>query len=171
MIFELYDHKQKRAKAVETTQGNLYKLLWRGDLEICEDDGADIPRQAMDLLEEFNGLSEWIASAPQFREHDGGYFILPFDQTSKILKEKYIKILNHLGAHIVSHEMIWATEIKAFFKAEYVPTAKIAFFLLSNQSSEEEVINAIKKACYKPAKDSKTGKDYFKVKSHGFLKM
>jgi hypothetical protein len=67
--------------------------------------------------------------------------------------------------------MIWASEINAAFKVEYVPTAKIAFFLLSNQSSEEEVINAIKKACYKPTKDSKTGKDYFKVKSHGFLKM
>lgn len=171
VVFELYDHKQKMAKAVETTQGNLYKLLWKGDLEKYKKDETDIPRQAMDLLEEFNGLGEWIASVPQFREHDGGYFILPFDQTSKILKEKYIKILNHLGAHIVSHEIIWASEIKYFCNAEYVPTAKIAFFLLSNQSSEEEVKNAIKKAFYKPVKDSKSGKEYFKVKSHGVLKM
>ena len=101
---------------------------------------------------------------PQFRDHDGGYFILPFDQTSKILKEKYIKILSNLGAHINSHEMIWVSEIQTSFLAEYVPTAKIAIFLLSNQSSKEDVKNAIKKACYKPSKDSKSGKDYFKVK-------
>lgn len=171
VVFELYDHIQKKTKLVETTQGSLYKLIWKGDIKTYEEDEAAIPRQAMDLLEELDGLGEWIASAPQFRDHDAGYFILPFDQTSKILKEKYTKILNHLGPHIISHEMVWASEIKASFTLEYVPTAKIAFFLISNQSSEEEVINAIKKACYKPTKDSKSGKDYFKVKSHGFLKM
>lgn len=171
VVFELYDHKQKRARQVETTQGDLYNLLWRGNIDNPAGERGAVPRQAMDLLEALSGIGEWIRNTPQFRNHGGGYFVLPFDHTNKILKEKYRKFLTHLSPHLVSHEIISICEINIPFEVEYVPTAEVAFFLISEQASEEEVIAGIKKAFYKPAKDSKSGKEYFKVRSHGFLRM
>jgi hypothetical protein len=169
VVFELYNHKDKSSKVVETTQGNLYRMLWNGNLELNGEDEVSPPRQAMQLLEELPVLDKWICKIPKYQGHNGGYFLLPFDKTSKILNEKHRKLLAHLGSHLVSHELISMKHIK--ISAEYVPTSEFAIFLISNTSSEGEVIEAIKKAFYRPAKDSKSGKDFFKVKSHGLLKI
>ena len=172
VVFEFQDHKTKTSKLVETTQGNLYTLLWKGNVDNYLTEQTCAPKQAIELLDKLELASVFFEQKAATDHNIKGFFILPFCPASDQLVEKYKRLDNvFLEFFQFSKLQINLTEISVYSYADFVPTAKIvAFFFLQNLDSAE-IKEAIKKALYKPSRDKKTKKENFSVSNHGLLKI
>lgn len=164
---ELTDYKNnKKVTYIKTTQGRLYMLLWKGDLSVLDEGNIRIkpPLSAIELYSQLN--------TPHVENLiDATLFIMPYDPTSQILRQKKEKInscLRNNGLKIAITE----EPIRRYFpdieNDKIAPTVCLACFTI--YSTETGIINdALKRALYIPSKNSKTGIDRFNLMKHGIL--
>jgi hypothetical protein len=169
VVFEFCDHRAKITKTIETTQGRLYELLWHGDINNYLSASLNIPMQASGLLNILASVSPTIEKNVVKDSDVGGIFLLPFDISSQQLKEKRDQLMVCLAPHILDQKIISLKDAGVSDPFSFVPTAQIAAFVISKQSSQNDVSEAIKKSLYKPAKNKISSKEVFKISSHGFL--
>lgn len=172
VIFEFQDHKTKTSKLVETTQGNLYTLLWKGNVDNYLTEQKCAPKQAIELLDKLELASAFFEQKAAEDHNIKGFFLLPFCSASDPLVEKFKRLDNEFLENLqFIKSQIKLTDIPVFPYADFVPTAKITAFLFIQNTNSEEITEVIKKALYKPSRDKKTKKEHFSVYNHGFLKI
>jgi hypothetical protein len=169
----LTDHAYNTTRTIETTQGRLYTTLWRGDLEQLEghSPAPSIPELPRDIIKK--KLLPAVASHCIGRYAEGlehpCIFIMPFDETSNILRTKFSKVrialFNQLDLKII---LVSPTAAGLASINDFVPTMKLALFLMNGVDSERAFL-LLKDALYVPSKDKKTDKDHFRLGSHGYL--
>lgn len=171
VVFEFHDHKTKTTQLIETTQGRLYTLLWRGNLECFLDESTSAPKQAIELLDELDLAVNFIKLKTLKDKNVKGFFLIPFCQASSQLIEKQNSISSVFSDFISFNKSEFKlNEIESFPFVDYVPTTKIVGFFFDEKTSEIQITELIKKALYKPSKDKKTDKVNFSVSNHGLLK-
>jgi hypothetical protein len=137
-------HSQsKLTKTIKTTQGRLYSLLWRGDIEGYLSDSSNIPNPASSLLSILDELCPAIETKFVKDTEIGGIFLMPFDITDQQLIDKDGKVKNVLSSHILSHRLISLTDLGFHDFLKFVPTAKISLFLISPQSQQDEINSSL----------------------------
>ena len=62
VVIRLVDHRESREREVTTTQGNLYSLLWRGDLAVLDGQSSSPPLGARHLLAKLNLVLDSLRS-------------------------------------------------------------------------------------------------------------
>jgi hypothetical protein len=170
VVFELHNHKTKTTELIETTQGRLYTLLWKGNLERYLKESISAPKQAAELLDELDLAVNFIKQKIAADKNIKGFFIIPFCPASSQLIEKQ-KNLDSVFSHLNSFKKseFNINEIEQAPYLDYVPTTKIVSFFFDEKTNATQISDLIKKALYKPSKDKKTGKVNFSVSNHGLL--
>lgn len=171
VVFELHNHKTKTTKLIETTQGRLYSLLWKGDLERSLDESISAPKQAIELLENLEMAYSFFEQKAIMENKISCLFLLPFCPENSQLLEKQASLDAVFSDFCsFSRSEVKINEIQGFPYLNYVPTAKIIGFFFNEPNNLKEVTELIKKALYKPSRDKKTDKVNFSVSNHGLLK-
>lgn len=171
VVFDLHNYKNGTQEKIKSTQGRLYTLLWKGDLNAILNLEIAPPKPIIvkDVMKKLNTIKTYIKSSIPT---DGQcIFFFPFDLTNPILRNKPDKIRAKLDQQneSVSYTIFFktATELDLPSAELYSPTLRIAIF---SMSGELELINEIlKKALYTPSKNKKTQKEMFRLKAHGEL--
>jgi hypothetical protein len=169
ITISLTDHSNQKTRLIATTQGRLYSVLWKGDLNAFDGTTNTPPRPftAGALRPELPVAAERI-NKKYFAEEDGGYaFLFPVDHasTAQTLKARIVEsALRSLG-EVTSRTLSPET---AKIESGFCPTIQLHCYAVTS-GTEESITAALKAKLYKPAPDRKTDKDMFKLTSHGCL--
>jgi len=168
VVVEIADHRRRHYRERITTQGRLYTLLWKGDLEVLENtDSPPVPLTLMDLP----ALSEAAVSCIRARIGIGmkhpNIWLMPLDRTNEVASAKYeaTKAVLTRGFNIVEKTFTLEDLGMNLF---VVPTMRYAGFAV-DQSETVKVANALKEALYFPSRNRKSVEDKFRLEAHGYL--
>ena len=148
---------------IETTQGRLYTALWHGDLSILNMDtnNPPIPREARQITKQLDQARQ------KALEISDGFpvFVMVKDRSNKLSTTKYLSVYLMLKNYL-SCEPYLIAPCKAGIQdwQTIAPSAEIAFFPV-NLLTHQELEIKIKKALYKPNKNTK--KQMFNINRHG----
>lgn len=165
----LTDHKINQSREIETTQGCLYTLLWKGDLAWLDKSNPSppIPTLAMQIRNDLSRAFSFVANTRPFA---GTAFLMPYDRTNEILTSKLRNI--DLSLKDFHSQVSFISPNKAGLIASsgagFAPTVEIAcvYIEVSDLHTVEE---ALKSVLYVPTVNRKTEKSKFKIESHGWL--
>lgn len=169
---ELIDFKCHQTTAVSCTQGRLYTLLWKGDLDILEEHTPEpeVPRLPMSTVRGKllgNAVSQ-VRSRLAAKLHQPVVFIMPYDETHAVLVDKEAGVRTSLSKSWDPIRIELSPNVLQQPGPEFVPTLTILCFAVDCRDPSR-VEEALKQALYVPAKDKKTAKESFKVSAHGHL--
>jgi hypothetical protein len=158
--FELTSYQAKRKERKKTSQGNLYMALLHGNLSIVDEEEVQEPPFT---------VSEINRRLPQipFDKTKEAQFLLAFDSTSEILREKRAKIETALKEVSSIHEHP-AQSVRSLSEFKILPTISIVVFDVDLSISETE--SKVKEAVYVPVKNKKTDRERFRLRDHGLLR-
>lgn len=168
---EVTNLKSWRKRTLSSTQGRLYTMLWKGDLRVLANRSLHppVPTLPMDLVR-FKRLP---ATVPMFRARLARrfsqpiVFIMPYDETNKLLTEKDAAVQAALsGEFEVVRFLMPPSDAGLAGAVNCVPTVSILCFAVGC-SSAATVQAALKRALYKPAKEKQTASDVFRISAHG----
>jgi len=155
-------------KAVSTTQGRLYSLLWLGDIALLDSpDEPPCPLSWQHLHAQLPSLEERIRDAHDTGSSGGTAFVFPVDQVSTVHLHKARSVQSVL-------QKLAPVQVKTFDSAtllgseRYFPTIEVQSVAVAT-TDRDRVHSALKSLLYRPVKDSKTGADRFSLKKHGHL--
>jgi hypothetical protein len=171
VVIHFRDHQKNETRKIKTTQGRLYSLLWKGDIAYLDETNAapKAPSTAMDLFEELPIAMEQLRSTVSKGVPGGVLFLMPFDPTLPLLRNKRRWLLEpHDGTGPPHHGLATPDEAGLKSPSAHTPTSKVAWFVYRGRSVDE-VSGILKRAFYKPAQDRKTDRDQFRVSAHGQL--
>lgn len=150
---------------IETTQGRLYTLLWKGDLSVLDTktDNPLVPlitRQVTKLLDETRDTAEE-------RFPGNTVFVMVRDLSNQVSRNKYLKVFAQLNRNL-AQEVAFMSPKEAGLKDwdSIAPTVEIAFFATTSLS-DGALTALVKKAVYTRGKNAKT--DKFKLSAHGII--
>jgi len=173
---ELIRFKTGKVEPLSSTHGRLYTLLWKGELGVLKEHSPapPVPTLPMDLLRQ----RRIAATVSAFRErlsHDLArpiVFIMPYDETNKLLVEKQAKVqaalAGNFGARKLRKLTLSPSAAGLPSAAECVPTLAMLCFAV-DCPVEDRVEATLKQALHAPSKDKKTDKEVFRVAAHGHL--
>ena len=171
VTLDLLESPGMSKKEIETTQGNLYSMLWKGDISFIYSgkSSCDIPM----LLKDVFKLSKIILPCltDYIKNHCDSIFYFPIDETSSLSKAKIAKIKRVLNVETIEYKMtiITPTSLNLLNTYNICPTVKIILYEIIGK--DVDVKEALKKALYVPDKNKKTEEDMFRLKAHGtFIK-
>ena len=167
VVFDLIEFPSEKTTSITTTQGRLYSCLRFGELRFDENESDDPnrPRLAQDLMKELKGVVTKIDGLQKVKH----YFIMPFDITNTLLREKYTKIEKSLRRELRFEPVrISLSDIDPELAGNYTATSEFLCFKIKN-GSRAEVEKALKEALYTPAKNKITDVDRFTLSKHGML--
>jgi hypothetical protein len=155
-------------KAVATTQGRLYSLLWHGEISVLDSDGQPAcPRSSQDLHAELPPLEDRIREAHGSSASSATAFVFAVDQVSTAHLQKVRSVQSALQK--IAPVQLRTFDPSVFLgRARYFPTIKIQSFAVAT-TDRDRVHDALKALLYRPVKKSETGKDRFSLKKHGHL--
>jgi len=162
---ELYkNHSKVSVGQIHTTQGRLYSSLWRGDVNLLldKDSVSPLPPKGIQWVTKILDM----ASVEANKLGKGApVFLMVKDDTSPILREKFLAVKQKLHPFTVGYPVVRTPEEAGIENnSDISPTIQIAFFV-TNLSSIEELERLVKESVYVSSKDSK--KDMFRVSAHG----
>jgi len=168
---DLWEYPSKAKRSLVTTQGRLYMALWKGDprlldLGMPEPPVPILPREVLKDLP-----SAGTALLQKYGQNIANpvIFIMPFDETRDLLREKRQKVESCLGRKFSFHlHLATPEELKLPNASNYVPTLEIACFAMDT-SQKDRVYECLKLALYAPSKERKTEIDRFRLETHGCL--
>jgi len=167
--FELMNIKEKKKKLIETTQGALFSLLWKGDFHYIELENSLVepPLFLKDIKKNHNSILK--EAIPKCKKLASGriFFIMPYDPTNDVSMKKH-QDLNEALFRMQKLKLIQLSlEESGLIKWEQVfPVITIDLFIFEDDNIEEiELI--IKNLFYKPTTTSK--RQAFKLSTHGIL--
>lgn len=90
VIFDLIEFPLGKSTSITTTQGRLYSCLRFGELGFVDSESADpkVPKLAQELMKDLKGIVAKIDGLQKAKH----YFVMPFDITNSVLREKLAKI-------------------------------------------------------------------------------
>ena len=157
----LHNLKTDERKSIHTSQGNLYMALWKG-LDHLEGDKPPAPKSAL------KGLSECETGGRLLREarlHTSGpSFIMPFDETYPLLREKRQKILKRLKKAGIPFKLFIA-RLEKVRPGRFLPSANM-LAICAECDSDTKMLACLRKALY--VENKNVEKRTFRVFRHGF---
>lgn len=151
---------------IETTQGRLYTVLWKGDLEVLDTNSKNptLPLRVREVTTHLNQCKEDNFTIPA----EGPVFAMAQDSSNQVSCEKLRKVHKQLYKYLSTDEPIKITPEKFGLKnwEQVSPTLDIAIFPV-NSINTRELESLIKTALYVPSQ--KTGNDRFKISAHGAI--
>ncbi len=172
VTLELTDHRAATTRVVTTTQGRLYTMLWKGEIDSLD---QERPHPAMPLLAR-SILKQLDATAPHFRNRMAKkkvlpiVFLMPSDATNELLSLKHARVQDALsGEFDCSRDDASPTEAGLTSESGFVPTLSIVCYAVEG-SALASVEATLKRALYTPTKAKKTEREAFKTSAHGHLR-
>ena len=167
VIFDLHDLKTGEIQTITTTEGRLYTLLWRGDINILDEqqEAPPVPRQASalkKLLPEAAKLfqTELLPDPEVLR------FLLPCDLAAGLYRDKYLNVKQKLEAEFeTTVRLEQAGSLGGV--VPFLPTVHVAIFSLRGTTAEM-VEKSLQDVLYRPLAARK-GASRFRLKTHGLL--
>jgi hypothetical protein len=166
--FDLRDYRKNTKTEIETAQGRLYTLLWKGDLGCLDEtrEAPPVPVLAMNILSDLpKALDHFKGSAPATSRT---LFLIPYDRSHELLRSKCQRIGDALSMRFDSGVLLASPEQAGLIsETGFAPTARIACFCVDGKRSHVE--DLLKQTLYRPAKEKETDRDNFRLASHGHL--
>jgi len=154
-----------------TTQGRLYTALWKGNLTILDLGTPEppVPILPRDVLKYLPSAEPAVLQKYAKNLTHPIVFLMPFDETRSLFREKRQKIENRLRQDF-SYQLHLATpqELGLSEARDYMPTLEIACFTLDTPE-RGKVYECLKSALYVPSKERKANIDRFRLETHGCL--
>lgn len=160
---DLYKNLQRvGVSQIHTTQGRLYTLLWKGDLDALEKpENPPIPLNVKVVTKQLGEVENTILE----NANEFPIFVMVLDKSNQISKEKYLKIHAKLKKHLLHKPKLLTPRKVGFNNWDVIsPTINIAVFRFKD-IDRQQLEKLIKDAVYKPTKDAK--KDMYRLNSHG----
>lgn len=165
--FEMTDYSKGGTKRhFRTTQGRLYTLLWKGELNILS---HTTPTPNILLLPDAKKQLKQIVSYIDDKPIPS--FFMIYDPTNPILRKKRSdidEILNKRFSNFLESEEIRLEELKFTEIKSFLPTLSLVKFSIVGVDVKS-IYDALKKVLYKPSKGRKTVGDKFRINAHGLL--
>lgn len=172
LVFYKYANSQIASKDfINTTQGRVFTMLWKGDLEILNNNTPE-PQPPLFIQNAKYFLREFELIFKDRINNQYVQFVMPYDSTSDLAKEKDFKIksalrkeFNFQTTDIFPEEA--GTRICKVF--QFSPT--ISFKCYGMYTDKTTIVEStIKKALYKKQNAKKqNAQDRFDIKRHGIL--
>jgi hypothetical protein len=169
VVVRLIDHQTSSERAVTTTQGNLYSLLWKGEVAVLDGESPSPPLGARHLLAKLNLVLDSLRSGSARKFSSGTVFLLPFDHTSKLLRSKLRTVATALEALDAKCGAVAVKDLELQGADAFAPTTCVVWFAMSSEHKPEAITNLLKRHLHKPSKDKKTDRENFNLKTHGLL--
>lgn len=150
---------------IETTQGRLFSLLWKGDLEILND-GTPDPPPPLFLKDVKKKLIEIVEKCEQIADGKP-YFIMAHDPTNKVSLQKHISILSVLKINFGCDLVQLPPKKAGFINWEKISPVICINLYVIGKDEHNNILASLKKVLYKPSKSKK--KDSFRIAAHGIL--
>lgn len=165
VVFQLNSaQSEKTSRHIETTQGKLYTVLWRGDISVFDDDSS--PELPLRLKEISKLLEQAIPTAKQLSDTKP-IFVMARDSAKNVSRLKDMKVASTLHARFKAEPKVLTPEKAGLHGWERMaPTVDIAFYVMES-GSYDEIHAALKDQLHEPAKNAK--KDMFRLNTHGLL--
>jgi hypothetical protein len=165
----LTDHKEGETRTINTTQGRLYSVLWKGDVKLFDAANAAPrpPKMAGDLQRELASAAGEITKRRSTKMSGGYVFVFAVDHVSmtQVLKARTVEsALRSLG----EGESRTLEPGDAGLGGDACPTVLLHSCAVAT-SRREQIVAALKTRLYKPTKDRKTDVDRFNLERHGWL--
>jgi len=164
--FKLTNWLSRQSHIVKVRQGDLYTLLWTGDLTMLDRirSAHTVPLLAAKLKKYLPLAASHLSS----KVGDGQSLLLvPYDVTNSVLAVKNINVKTALKDIIQDAWLIKPEEVGVTVSQMIVPTSRIACFLLSE--TDKEAITAKLKPYLYTVKQQEGKPDNFQLKRHGYL--
>ena len=169
VVVRLIDHQASSEREVTTTQGNLYSLLWKGDIGVLDGQSLPPPLGARHLLAKLNLVLDSLRCGNARKITSGTVFLLPFDHTSKLLRSKLRTVATALKALDAKCGVVAVKDLELQGADAFAPTTCVVWFAMSSKHKPEAITDLLKRHLHKPSKDKKTDRENFNLKTHGLL--
>lgn len=169
LVIRLVDHRASSEREVTTTQGNLYSLLWKGDVGVLDGQSLPPPLGARHLLAKLHLVLASLRSGNARTMSSGTVFLLPFDHTSRLLRSKLRTISTALQTLDAKCGVAAVKDLELQGADAFAPTTCVVWFAMSSEHKPEAITNLLKRHLHKPSKDKKTARENFNLKTHGLL--
>jgi len=152
---------------IKTTQGRLFSVLWKGDLEILNEDKPD-PSPPLFLKNIKKQLKETVSECEKIA-NKRPYFIMAHDPTNEVSLQKHLRIFPALSNNF-GCELFQLTPEDSGFKSweKIFPVICINLYII-DKGGYNDILKTLKKVLYNPSKG--TTKDSFRLSTHGILKL
>lgn len=166
--FVLTDYRTRATKEIETTQGKLYWLLWKGNLCILDPEvpTPEVPKPLTVATKMIGCFAECIKTKMITGMEKPNVWIMPYDPTNTLActkLEAVRRILNERFVGVVEK----AFPIREIITTEvFFPTLHCVAFAI-DLGGPEKMRDALKEVLYKPVKDKKSDRECFKLATHG----
>lgn len=169
VVVRLVDHRASSEREVTTTQGNLYSLLWKGDVAVLDGQSLPPPLGARHLLPKLNLVLDSLRSRNARMMSSGTFFLLPFDHTSRLLRSKLRTVSTALHSLEAKSGILAVKDFEFEGADDFAPTTSVVWFVMSSKHKPEAATTLLKRHLHKPSKDKKTDRENFNLKTHGLL--
>jgi hypothetical protein len=168
-VIRFVDHRASSEREVTTTQGNLYSMLWSGDISALDSLSVPPPLGARHLLGRLTDVLALLRQKHSRALSNSAVFVMPFDHTSKLLRSKLRTVESALQTLGAKRDAMAVRDLEIEGSSSFAPTTSVVWFAMSSEYKSETVTNLLKKHIHKPSKDKKTARENFNVKTHGLL--
>jgi len=165
--FDIWHGKHQSLRRVKTTQGCLYTLLWKGDLNALDMPNPKPPLLAQALAEGLHLLAADVKPLLPDRAAGGWAFLMPYCSVTKRLGTKTRIVAAALARHGANHGTLRLEKLGCPNYDAFAPTVEIAWFTSREALSRHTLETTLKAVLHKPNKDKKTDRDGWLLKRHG----
>jgi len=169
VVIRFVDHRASSEREVTTTQGNLYSMLWSGDINALDGLSVPPPLGARHLLGKLKESLDVLRQKHSSSINNSTVFVMPFDHTSKLLRSKLRTVQSALQALGAKCGIVSVKNLEFEGASSFAPTTCVVWFVMSSEHTPESVTGLLKKHLHKPSKDKKTDRENFNLKTHGLL--
>ena len=157
-----YFKKGKKKDVIKTTNSRLFSCIWHGDIRVLNPHSPE--PDAPILLRDVTKKLEEIESKLRKLIGPGRTFVMVYDSTNSISKEKRTKLFDNLKiAGDLSLNEYSPLKLKMIDAEKILPTISILCF--TSNGSESEVREALQQALYTSALNQKSSR--FRIRTHG----
>jgi hypothetical protein len=153
------------SQLIKTTQGRLFSLLWKGDLEILNKDKLD-PLPPLFLKDLRKRLTETVSECESIAGNKT-YFIMAYDPTNDVSLRHHLGTLSALRKHFGCELSQLTPKDSGFKEWEKISPVICTNLYVLNKGGYDEVFKTLKQVLYKPSRGAK--KDMFRLSAHGIL--
>jgi len=169
VIVRLVDQRASSERELTTTQGNLYSLLWKGEVTVLDGQSPPPPLGARHLLTKLKLVLDSLSRRDARTISSGTVFLMPFDHTSKLLRSKLKTVATALQSLDAKCGLVAVKDLELEGADAFAPTTCVVWFVMSSEHKPEAITNLLKRHLHKPSKDKKTDRENFNLKTHGLL--
>ena len=148
---------------INTTQGRLFSLLWKGSLEILNEDQPD-PSPPLLLKDVKKVLEETVRECEKIVDNRP-YFIMAHDPTNDVSFKHHLNIFSGLKKDFGCKLFQLAPENSGFKAWEKISPVICTNLYVIDKGGYDDISKTLKKELYK----GKGEKDGFRLRTHGIL--